>query len=261
MRLRGISFYTFSRGFDEETVRAIRNVYDSVDEIVYASSTPFSPFQIPFDHQSKIHTYFHPFVTFAEMRNFCISQTHHEWILSLDSDETFSDTALHNLKSYIHRAWEGVKFNRVYIRKPAFLRDPFSQLRLFKWTQNRRYVGTVHEKLTDIQNIHELHSWSSVIIHHKTDEQMIANHDAYNELLKKELEYAEKAHNQHLVEFTQLRMWANNTIDDIRNFHDLRLMTKLKKEHAKRKLAFLKGKKNYFEEITHLEELYKNNCT
>ncbi|MCX6730593.1 MAG: hypothetical protein NTZ55_01990 [Candidatus Roizmanbacteria bacterium] len=256
MKLPGISFYLFSRSFDLETSRALRNVYDYVDEIIYTTTKEPLTSPIDFDHKSKIRTYHHQYKTFSEIRNFCISKTQFQWILSLDSDEEFSETLLKNLKQYTNTAHESFKFNRIYRYNSTILRDPFPQLRLFKYRPEISYVGTVHEQLINLKSTHILRSWKSVIKHHKTFQQMLDSHKKYNDLLNKELQYAIDNKDQDLIDFTNLRIWSNNNLDNISNFHDLNLMKRLKSEHKKRKEQFLKTKKNYHLEMNKLEKMY-----
>lgn len=256
MRKPGISFYLFSRSLDSETSRAIRNVYDFVDEIVYISSQEVISSPIVFDKESKIRSYHHPFKTYAEIRNFCISKTRFQWVLSLDSDETFTDSLLKNLKRYMKTPYEAFKFNRIYNLNNTILRDPFPQLRFFKFRPDMAYVGTVHEQLINLESIHVLRSWTSVINHHKTVQQMETNHQKYNNLLNRELEYAMRKNDQDLIDFTKLRIWSNNNLDNIHNFHNQSLMRRLKREHKKRKNDFLKNKSNYHLEMDKLEKMY-----
>ena len=257
MRRPGISFYIFSRSFDSETARAIKNVYDYVDEVIYVTTKDPLQTPIPFDHATKIRVFHHLYTTFAEIRNYCISKTQFTWILSLDSDETFSETLLGNIRLYISNSWDSLKFNRIYNHNSTILRDPFPQLRLFKYSPEVRYVGTVHEQLAGLKSTHVLRSWRATIKHHKTVQQMIKSHQKYATLLEKELQYAIKNNDQHLTDFTQLRIWSNNNLDNISNFHDLKLMRRLKKEHRERKEKFLKNKTNYHLEMIKLEEMYR----
>jgi hypothetical protein len=256
MKLPGISFYLFSRSLDFETTRALRNVYDYVDEIIYVTTKEPSHSPITFDNKSKIHIFHHPYKTFAEIRNFCISKTQFQWILSLDSDETFSKTLLKNLRVYTNTVYDSYKFNRIYRYNSGILQDPFPQLRLFKFKPEINYVGTVHEQLVNLRFTHVLRSWRSVIEHHKTFQQMMESHQKYNLLLNKELQYAINNNDQDLIDFTNLRIWSNNNLDNIANFHDLSLMKRLKKEHKKRKEHFLKSKTNYHSEMNKLEKMY-----
>lgn len=258
MRRPGISFYVFSRNFDAETARAIKNVYTYVDEVIYVTTKDPLSSPIPFDRAAKIRVFHHFYTTFAEIRNYCISKTQFTWILSLDSDETFSETLLKNVRLYSANGWDSLKFNRIYNHNVTILRDPFPQLRLFKYSPEVKYVGTVHEQLINLKSTHVLRSWRATIEHHKTVQQMIENHQRYAALLEKELQYAIKNKDQNLIDFTQLRIWSNNNLDNISNFHDLKLMRHLKKEHQEKKEQFLKNKTNYHAEMTQLEEMYRH---
>lgn len=261
MKYQKISFYTFTKSIDSDIVRVIKNIYSFVTEIVVLYSEPKTNNTLltSLDNKKIIKIFFKPFSNFADMRNYAINHLSGDWILTLDSDETFSSTLLKNIRRYVNNTnVNGYKFRRKCLKNGKFtIKDPFSQLRLFRQHKNVRYVGTVHEHLSQKDKIFELKSWKSVIYHYKTIKDMVIAHQAYNNILLKELSLAEKSNNPDLINFAKLRIWSNNNIDNPKNYENKKMMSKLKKIYLEKKSCYLGKRKDYLKQMDRLQKLYQ----
>jgi glycosyltransferase involved in cell wall biosynthesis len=116
--------------------RCLQSLKGIADEIVIVDSgSDDRTLEIAKEFSAKIVT--HPFTGYIEQKNFAVTQTSNEYILSLDADEELSPE-LHRSIKYLKENWkhDGYSFNRLtnycgkWIHHCGWYPDP--KLRLFR---------------------------------------------------------------------------------------------------------------------------------
>jgi glycosyltransferase involved in cell wall biosynthesis len=259
MKRKSISFYIFAERADEGVIRAVKNVYDFVDELIVRLDEKKEGAELleEIDRQSKIKIFPQKFTDFADVRNFALSKVTGDWVLTLDSDEIFSRALLNNLARYVEdEKFDGYKFNRIHFYKSKEeARDPFQHLRLFRKTKGVKYTGSVHELLEGVERIYKCQSWKSVILHFNKYRDMVSKNKRYHAILEEELKLAKKGDYPQLVELAKFRLWCNENIDNPEHFKDLEKMSDLKQEFELKLKQVLKGRKHYHHDLAKLEHL------
>tara|TARA_B100001094_G_scaffold175803_1_gene169888 strand:- start:1399 stop:2151 length:753 start_codon:yes stop_codon:yes gene_type:complete len=138
--------------FNEEIniERCIRSLFDVVDEIVVIDSGSTDRTQ---EIASKLgaKVIYNPFEGHIQQKNFAITQTINDWIISLDADEVLSD----NLKSSILEikgalTGTGYEFNRLNNYCGKWIKHcgwyPDKKLRLFKKNKGKWGGNNPHDK-------------------------------------------------------------------------------------------------------------------
>jgi len=160
-----ISFCTVV--FDEtwELERLLKHVKPYVDEVVVGVvvtefgreiSVPSESFDIAYRYADKVVRL--DFENYSQIRNDLIEECSGDWILMLDPDELLDQSVLDALGDLTAKQdIEGVVFLRrnyevdEYDRLLTGVNYPDPQLRLFR--SYARWVGNVHEKLTNVEKL------------------------------------------------------------------------------------------------------------
>jgi len=254
-----ISFYTFSEVVDEGTLRAIKNVYNFVDELVVRlnkKNIGLSEIK-KIDEKKKIKVINKDFTCFADIRNFCLANTLGDWILTLDSDEIFSAEFLKNIRKYVKNGdVSGYKIKRIHFYKTKNeAPDPFLHLRFFKKNHNTKYSGLVHELLSGVEKIKKINNNKEIIYHFNSFSDMLKKNQKYRTILKKELHLAQQKQDEDLIKLAKFRLWSNVNIDDPRNFSDRKKMDEIMGQFKIKLKKVLRGRTNYHEDLYRLEKL------
>lgn len=256
-----ISFYTFSEDISPGVIRAIKNVYQYVDDIVIRVGKKENlDILSKIDPSNKVRVFQKKFTTFADVRNFCLSKTLFDWVLTLDDDETFSSIFLSSLAELKKdRKVFGYKINRIHFyhtKKEVF--DPFKHLRFFKKNKGVRYLGRVHELLDGIEKnrVKEISNINMTIFHFNKYKDMVLKNKKYLAILQDELAIAEKTKDSRLINLAEFRIWSNQNIDNVGNFYKLEKMKTIRKEFDARLEQVLGKDKNYHKRLMKLESIY-----
>lgn len=148
-----ISFYVITKNEEKNIKRCLKSIKNVADEIVVVDSGSS-------DHTVSIAKNFGARVfkikfndSLSELRNFALSKTRYDWVLTLDSDEVLSPQ-LQQIIPKIIRQYNCSGFwftRRHYITPQKYLKHgyfyPDYQLRLFRNKKNLSYAGRLHEKL------------------------------------------------------------------------------------------------------------------
>lgn len=262
--MKKLSFYTVAERLAELQM-SVNNVYEYVDEIILRvgpeeTEESISKFLKQHDKEDKVKIFKKKFTNFADIRNFALFKTTGDWVLTLDSDETFSEKSLKSLRKLIQQdKYDGYKFFRIHFYKTAKqAMDPFKHKYLFRRKAGVKYAGNVHELLTGIEKIMEITDRKMVIYHYNSYSYMIKNNKKYHSILLGELAAAKKAESTHLIDLANFRLWANANIDNPENFRDEKKMKELQSEFDKRLKAVLGNNTHYHAELAQLEKLAKS---
>jgi glycosyltransferase involved in cell wall biosynthesis len=135
---------------ERENIRRCLESIKWVDEIIVIDSgSSDGTYEIAKEY-AKVIT--HPWLGYAKQKNFGISLTKNEWILSIDADEELTPS----LKEEILQELDKSSYDGYYFPRQSFFLDkwikysgwyPDYQLRLFKKSKGRFNEKSVHEKV------------------------------------------------------------------------------------------------------------------
>jgi len=256
-----ISFYIFSENIDEGVIRATENVYNFVDEIIVrvGVSNDNQENLGSIDRDNKVKIIRKKFTTFAGIRNICLENCLNEWILTLDSDEVFSQDFLKKIRNYAKAEdIDGYKVKRIHFygtKHEVF--DPFSHLRFFRNSPKLKYLGLVHELLSGVNKarVKEIGNNREVIYHYNQYEDMVSKNKEYRLLLKEEKKLAIESKDSNLIDLADFRLWSNANIDNPEHFQDKEKMQAIMTEFSKKLEEMLGGRENYHKELGRLERM------
>lgn len=135
----------------EQAVRSIRDIVDEITVIDTGSGDKDSKFARKFTK----NVFYVPLQDDDSLvRNYALSRSNGEWILVLDDDEVLSEEARNAVRELTkHRDYDGYWFSRRwYIDDKRYLKHglfyPDYTMRLFRNSQEFRYINRVHEEVT-----------------------------------------------------------------------------------------------------------------
>lgn len=131
-----------------ECLNSVNSLSDDIVVVIDNSSID-NTLQIATDFGARVFS--HDFINFADQKNFADSRAAHEWILSIDADESVSES----LANHIWQAIGNSNYSAYSIRRLNFIFgrpihhtnwDPHGLIRLFN--KNKcRWEGDVHEEV------------------------------------------------------------------------------------------------------------------
>ncbi|OGK64997.1 hypothetical protein A2313_02720 [Candidatus Roizmanbacteria bacterium RIFOXYB2_FULL_41_10] len=258
-----VSFYTFANKTDQPLLRAIKNVYNSVDKLVVVlnhKSLEYKQIKA-LDKENKIEIYNHRFRNYSQMRNFALSKIESGWVLILDSDETFSETFLKKIPHLVSsNEYSGYKVPRIHFYNTKYQTfDPFLHLRLYKKTPAIKYVGQVHEMLMNVKKVKKIVDPKMAINHYNSLSVMIKNNKKYHQMLLEYRKIANQYKDENLIKLSDFLIWCNQNIDNPLFFVHKKGLKKVQEEYQIRLKQILRGRKHYHRDIIKLNQLLSNN--
>lgn len=146
---------------EEDNIKTCLSSLNFVDEIILVDSGSTDQTLKIAEEFTKVKIFYRKFDNYINQKNFCIEQTSHEWILSLDADEEVSE----NLKSEIQNlnldeSMDGYFIPRLtyYLGKWIYHSGwyPNFQLRFFKKSKGKFAGILVHETVQISGQVHHL---------------------------------------------------------------------------------------------------------
>lgn len=146
----------------QNITRCIKSLLDIADEIVVIDSgSEDDTVALAKDLGAKVVT--HPFEGHIQQKNFAITQTQHDWILSLDADEALSETLKTSISALKNELkYDGYEFNRLTNYCGKWIKHcgwyPDKKLRLFKKGKGQWGGKNPHDKyiLDDAKSVEYL---------------------------------------------------------------------------------------------------------
>ncbi len=127
---------------------SIRNLSDDIVVVIDKRTTDTTP-QIAKQFQAGV--FYRDFDDFASQKNYAVSQTRYNWVLSLDADETASEglvKAIKNLPAIpVFSNYRIPRQNLIFGKLIKYTNwDPYGLIRLFDKREGR-WEGEVHEEI------------------------------------------------------------------------------------------------------------------
>lgn len=148
-----ISACVIMRNEEKHIGDCLKSLYDQVDEIIVVDTgSEDQSVAIAKEYTEKL--YFCPWTDdFSESKNFALAKTTGDWVVFLDADEYFSPNCQKNIRGIIEQ-YAGkqvdalqVPMTNIDIDHGNLPMDTFFSLRIFRRSQDLRYVGKIHENL------------------------------------------------------------------------------------------------------------------
>ena len=154
---------------EEEKIGKLLSSFNWVDSIIVDSYSRDNTVNELSQYTKQIYS--QKFINFSDQKNYAISKSNNEWILTLDADEELTEGAQEVIRELVKkRDVDGYWFpRRNYINGKTYLKHgyfyPDWQLRLFRNHKGYKYSGVIHaqiqipgEKTRYIKDVEILHS-------------------------------------------------------------------------------------------------------
>lgn len=157
---------------EEESIGSCLDALHWADEIVVVDSGS-TDHTMEICRSKKASVYQRPFDNYAAQKNYALSMTHHEWVLSIDADEIVSQPLSESIKQIIdQKAGDtACTFQRqnFFLGKPFRFSSPGNDwvLRLFPKTKGK-FEGVVHETVQLAPGV-KTKPLKGLLIHHGTE--------------------------------------------------------------------------------------------
>ncbi len=170
---------------EENIKRILENLQNFADEIVLVDSgSTDSTLEIAKKYKAKIFT--RKFDNFANQKNYALSKTTYDWVLSVDADEGIPM----ELQKEIKEAVKSNEYDAYLIKRRNFILG--KELKYSRWSPDKhiwlwkkafgKWVGDVHEEVVVDGKIGELKN-SKLHFSHKTLGEFIQSNILYSKLL------------------------------------------------------------------------------
>lgn len=179
-----LSVTVIARDAAQSLARCLESVKDIASEtiVVVDDRTTDETTEVAKSYGTKIFT--RKFTNFADQKNFALSKTKGDWILSLDADEVVSDSLAKEIKSVVpHTTADAFLIPRLNIIFSKVIKhtnwEPMADTHIWLWRKNHgKWVGNVHEEVMVKGKIQKLKS-QKIHYSYLTVEEFIAKMDDY----------------------------------------------------------------------------------
>lgn len=174
---------------EKNIARAIKSLKNLADEIIVVDSgSTDKTKKIAKDFGARIFT--HRFANFSSQRNWAVSKTKGEWVLSLDADEQIPESLAAEIKTAIKNT-EYVAFlipRRNFILGKEIKHSRWSpDLHIWLWKKDSgKWAGDVHEEVKILGRVGKLTN-AKIHVQQRTMKDFISSNNFYSSLLSKDM--------------------------------------------------------------------------